>query len=112
MRKPLLFTVFIYLLLLVFLTIQPVSAAVPDETDYRLGVGDALRVRVFEWRSATGDVHQWDALKGEYDIGADGSVGIPLIGSIKAAGLTTGQLADEISSELQSRLKLSIRPQA
>jgi polysaccharide biosynthesis/export protein ExoF len=37
---------------------------------------------------------------------------MPLLGSLKASGLTTAQLADEISNDLQSRLKLSIRPQA
>lgn len=83
-----------------------------DGADYRLGVGDDLRIRVFEWRSATGDVHEWSALKGEYDVGADGSIAMPLLGTLKASGLTTAQLADTISTQLQSRLGLSIRPQA
>ena len=87
-------------------------AASPAGTDYRLGVGDEVRVKVFEWRSATGDVHEWTALDGSYDIGADGAIPLPLLGDLKATGLTPSQLADAISSQLQSRLNLTIRPQA
>src|SRR5581483_6387585 len=119
MRKLSLKTAFLLLVSLVILpgaaTLAAPSgdpAAPAANTDYHLGVGDDLRIRVFEWRSATGDVHQWDALKGEYNVGADGSIAMPLLGSVKASGLTTAQLADAISEQLQSRLKLSIRPEA
>lgn len=112
MRKLLLSAAFLSLILPVNFPRMAARAAPSDGPDYRLGVGDELRIRVFEWRSATGDVHQWDALKGEYDVGADGSIAMPLLGTLKASGLTTAQLADAISSDLQSRLKLSIRPEA
>lgn len=112
MRQLLLFAAFSCLILNTVFPDTAALAAVSAAPDYRLGVGDQLRIRVFEWRAATGDVHQWDALKGEYAVGADGSIAMPLLGTIKASGLTTTQLADAISDELQSRLKLSIRPEA
>ncbi|HEY1794634.1 MAG TPA: polysaccharide biosynthesis/export family protein [Stellaceae bacterium] len=112
MRKLLLSTAVWLLILPVILPAAAAPATPSDGGGYRLGVGDELRIRVFEWRSATGDVHQWDALKGEYDVGADGSIAMPLLGALKASGLSTTQLGDEISDQLQSRLKLSIRPQA
>lgn len=87
-------------------------AAPPGAADYRLDVGDKLRVKVFEWRSATGDVHEWTPLTGEYDVGADGAISMPLVGSLKASGQTIDQLADTISNQLQSKLGLTIRPQA
>jgi polysaccharide biosynthesis/export protein ExoF len=87
-------------------------AALPGDASYRLDVGDKLRVKVFEWRSATGDVHEWTPLTGEYDVGADGAISMPLVGSLKASGLTIDQLADAISNQLQSKLGLTIRPQA
>jgi protein involved in polysaccharide export with SLBB domain len=37
---------------------------------------------------------------------------MPLLGAVKAVGATTDQLADLISSQLQTRFGLSIRPQA
>jgi polysaccharide biosynthesis/export protein ExoF len=37
---------------------------------------------------------------------------MPLLGSLKASGSTIDQLADAISNQLQSKLGLTIRPQA
>ena len=89
------------------------ARAAPSEgASYRLDVGDKLKVKVFEWRSATGDVHEWTPLTGEYDVGADGAISMPLVGSLKASGLTIDQLSDAISNQLQSKLGLTIRPQA
>ena len=112
MRKLLLSALFLSLIVPAGFPGGMALAAGAEGPDYRLGVGDQLRIRVFEWRAATGDAHQWDALKGEYAVGADGAIAMPLLGTIKASGLSTAQLADAISSELRSRLKLSIRPQA
>lgn len=89
-----------------------VAAAAPGGPGYRLDVGDELRIKIFEWRSATGDVHEWTALNGDYDVASGGSLSLPLIGEIRAAGATTDQLAETISSQLQSRLGLTIRPLA
>jgi protein involved in polysaccharide export with SLBB domain len=83
-----------------------------DGAGYRLDAGDNLRIKVFDWRSATGEVHEWTGLNGEYEIGADGTVSMPLLGAVKAAGETTDQLADAVATQLQSRLGLTIRPQA
>jgi exopolysaccharide production protein ExoF len=89
------------------------ARATPSEgVNYRLDVGDKLKVKVFEWRAATGDVHEWTPLTGEYDVGADGAISLPLVGSLKASGLTIDQLSDAISNQLQSKLGLTIRPQA
>jgi polysaccharide biosynthesis/export protein ExoF len=90
----------------------PLAAALTDDTGYHLDVGDELRVKVFEWRSSVGDVHEWTALNGKYDVGADGAVSMPLLGAVKAAGLTLDQLSDTISTQLQTRFGLTIRPQA
>ncbi|HVH78646.1 MAG TPA: polysaccharide biosynthesis/export family protein [Stellaceae bacterium] len=95
-----------------FAAYGPRAAMAAVGSDYRLGVGDELRIKVFEWRSATGDVHEWTALTGDYEISADGGVALPLLGAVKAAGQTVGQLGDAISSNLQTRLNLTIRPEA
>jgi polysaccharide biosynthesis/export protein ExoF len=108
MRKLLLAGIF----LTAILSGMTALAASPGGADYRLDVGDKLRVKVFEWRSATGDVHEWTPLTAEYDVGADGAISMPLAGSLKASGLTIDQLADAISNQLQSKLGLTIRPQA
>jgi exopolysaccharide production protein ExoF len=78
----------------------------------QLESGDQVRIKVFEWRSSVGDVHEWTALNADYRVAADGSLSLPLLGAIKVAGITTEELADTISTRLQTSLGLAIRPQA
>lgn len=88
------------------------AAPAAGDASYRLGVGDQVRIRVLEWRSAVGDVHEWSALNTNVSVGPGGNVSLPLLGAIKASGTTTEQLAAAISDRLQSSLKLTIRPRA
>jgi polysaccharide export outer membrane protein len=71
------------------------SAAAPvqgGETAYRLGPGDKLRIITY------GEV----SLTGEFGVNDVGQVSLPLIGSIKANGLTVSQLAAAITVALQN----------
>jgi exopolysaccharide production protein ExoF len=67
---------------------------------YKLGVSDRLKIKVQEWPD----------LGGEYAVTADGSVSLPLIGNINAAGLQVKELAQEISDRLQRRAGGAERP--
>ena len=70
----------------------PGAPAVPYPT-YRLGSGDQLRVIVFGQ----------DNLSRLYNVDSSGSVALPLIGPIRARGLTTAQLANDIANELKQK---------
>ena len=59
--------------------------------DYRLGAGDKLRVAVYGV----------DALGGEFEVPGGGSISLPLIGEVQAAGLTTLQLQSRIEAALR-----------
>ncbi len=61
--------------------------------EYRLGGGDQVRIITF------GE----DQLTGEFRVDDQGNIGLPLLGSVKAAGLTTEQLDSRISDELKAR---------
>ncbi len=67
---------------------------------YRLGVQDKLKIHVSEW----------PALTGEFTVGADGQVSLPIVGEIKAMGLLTGELAAMISRRLQEKGALKDPP--
>src|SRR4030088_2829490 len=70
--------------LLVLLTgIAGADATSPD-TNYRLGTGDQVRLKIYEWRSAVGEVYAWTALNADFRVGPDGNVSLPLIGSVPA----------------------------
>ena len=59
---------------------------------YVLGVGDKVHVVVYGETDLTGD----------YDVGSTGDLHLPLIGAIKAAGLTLAQLESEMQTKLSA----------
>ena len=88
-------------------------AGAQDSGDgYRLGAMDKLRIRVVEWQSAEGAVRDWSALGGDYLVGPDGSISLPFIGQIEAAGRTPAEIASVIGEDLQQTLGLMDRPNA
>ncbi|RWK62058.1 MAG: sugar ABC transporter substrate-binding protein [Mesorhizobium sp.] len=85
-----------------------VSAA--NAKDYVLGPQDKLRVKVYEWRASRDTIFGWDAINDEYTVGPNGSVSLPLVGEIKAAGLTTGEIANSIGYRLMKSVGLMRKP--
>ncbi|MCB1693361.1 MAG: polysaccharide export protein [Pseudomonadales bacterium] len=81
-------------LLLVFpvflVSVTPIQAQNLDNRVYSLGVGDRLRVIVF------GE----DNLSGEFEIGSQGSINLPLIGDVLAEGGTIDELEDRVEARL------------
>src|SRR3989338_4704511 len=64
----------------------------PDaDIDYELGSGDRLRVIVF------GEPD----LSGEFDVGGSGVVALPLIGQVRAKGLTLSAFEDAVETKLR-----------
>ena len=61
--------------------------------DYQLGAGDQVRIITFADEQLTG----------EFRVNDNGTVALPLLGAVKAVGLTPNQLASEISDTLRSR---------
>ena len=59
------------------------TAASAQAENYQLGTGDKVKITVFNEPT----------LSGEFTIGSDGSVSLPLIGSVGASGKTASQLA-------------------
>ena len=67
---------------------------------YRLDTGDQLRVTVFNQAQLTGD----------YKVGADGTISMPLIGEISARGQTTGELEQALVQRLSVEKNLLVNP--
>jgi len=68
--------------------------------DLVLGVEDRLRITIY----------QWGELTGEYGVSYAGTVFLPLIGEVTAAGRTPGELASDISDELRRAAELAEQP--
>lgn len=71
--------------------LQPLPPAPPQT--YRLGPGDQVRMLTY------GE----DALSEIFRVNAQGNISVPLLGDVKAGGLTTDQLAREVSQTLAQR---------
>jgi polysaccharide export outer membrane protein len=61
---------------------------------YRLGPGDKVRLKIY------GDTDMND----QYEVNSAGYVSIPLVGKVKAAGLTTRQLEDALMSRMKGKI--------
>ncbi|MDP4023752.1 polysaccharide biosynthesis/export family protein [Methylobacterium sp. NEAU 140] len=88
------------LLLLGALSLACTGRAAATESQYSLGPQDRVKIHVYEW----------PALTGEFTISSEGSVSLPLIGDITAAGLQTTQLANLVSSRLKDKAGLTEPP--
>jgi len=96
---------FPYLLALIFLTLQPTGFLLASETNtqrqdhtpspFILGAGDVLKIYVWNHKSLSFNI----------PINPNGKINYPLIGEIKAAGLTEAELENRISKNLQTHIK-------
>ena len=67
------------------------TADVRQPAEYRLGLGDKVRVRVYGA----------DQIGGEFPVDLSGSIDLPLVGVVKAEGLTAPELKKDIAQSLQ-----------
>lgn len=80
----------IFSALLILLLSGNVFADQPQSHGYRLGVGDKLKVSVFGHSE----------LSGEFVVGGNGNIVMPLIQGIQSQGLTTDELANAVTHRL------------
>ncbi|MBX3429777.1 MAG: polysaccharide export protein [Hyphomonadaceae bacterium] len=71
------------------------DVAVSDAPEYRLGPGDQIRITVFNEPDLTGP----------FTVGSQGTIAYPLVGSIRASGLTI----PEFTTALQTALATYVR---
>jgi len=88
------------------------SPAFADQAnaEYKLGPLDKVRLRVQEWRASKDEVYQYTALNEQYIVGPSGTLAVPLVGDVTAAGLTTTQLEKVIGDRLKQRLGMIESP--
>jgi len=81
-----------------------------QSSDYRLGVQDKLRIKVFEWRPSKDEMFEWAAFNSEYTVGATGKLSLPVVGEVPAVGLSTADLAQSIGERFKERMGLAANP--
>lgn len=91
--------------------ISTVSSVAADG-GYKLGVMDKVRIRVAEWQPADGSIRDWEVVGGEYSVGPSGTISLPFIGELPAAGKTPADVAGAIGEELRTKFALRNLPSA
>lgn len=79
-------------------------------TAYVLGPQDGLAIRVNSLRRDTGEIFTWQPLSGEFSVGADGTIFLPIIGQLSASGNTPETLAMMISDAVRKAANLVETP--
>ena len=74
--------------------LQSTSTVVTAPTEYRIGVGDKLSVRVFQVEDLSFD---------ELIVDTSGNIQLPLIGAVRAAGQTAGEMSRGIATQLAAQ---------
>lgn len=73
---------------------QVSEAVAASPSEYRIGVGDKLNVRVFQVEDLSFD---------ELVVDTSGNVQLPLIGAVRGAGRTAGEMSIEIAARLSAQ---------
>ncbi|WP_457154125.1 polysaccharide biosynthesis/export family protein [Mesorhizobium sp. P5_C1] len=81
-----------------------------SETDDRLAPQDTVELKVSGWDALRGGITEGVELNGAFTIGATGTLDLPGIGHVPAAGLRESELARLITDRLQARSGFDTRP--
>lgn len=69
-----------------------------------------ISLKVIQWIPLKGIYEQWEAISGDYVIGGDGSLTLPVIGTIPTSGKDSEEIASEIALSLREQLGLVKAP--
>lgn len=82
------------------------GSAKADEA-YTLGPKDKLAIGVGHWDVTEARYVAWEGVAGIYTVGPDGSISIPILGSVPAAGLTPAALGEKLGDLYRRQLGAS-----
>ncbi|MCX8279969.1 SLBB domain-containing protein [Phyllobacterium sp. 0TCS1.6C] len=78
---------------------MPLPAAASEP--YKLAPYTRLRLTVLEWVAARGEYREWSALNGEYVVSEEGSLLLPLVGTMEVSSFDAVTMATEVSKRVQ-----------
>ncbi len=103
-------TLLVALCLCTAVTISATAQTTDKALPFKLVPQTKIRISVVEWLAAEGEYKEWSAVGGEFTVGTDGKISVPLVGEINAIGHTPSEVANSISTALQSSTGLTVAP--
>jgi polysaccharide export outer membrane protein len=78
--------------------------------EYRLAADTKIQITIVQWNPSKGEYQRWDALGGAYQVSPEGTIGLPVIGSLHVSDNTSAEVAAHISAGLREKLGLISAP--
>ncbi|MDX8500747.1 polysaccharide biosynthesis/export family protein [Mesorhizobium sp. VK4C] len=100
----------LYISLTAAVALTVAAARAEDGLNYTTSPQDKLSVRVYDWQQADGTLREWPAFNGEFVVGSDGRVELPLIGLVDAASRSAPEIAVDVANRLQAQVGLIAKP--
>ncbi|RRH90215.1 hypothetical protein EH240_33180 [Mesorhizobium tamadayense] len=100
----------LYISLTAAVALTVAAARAEDGLNYPISPQDKLSVRVYAWQQADGTLREWPAFNGQFVVGSDGRVELPLIGLVDAASRSAPEIAADVANRLQAQVGLIAKP--
>ncbi len=78
--------------------------------EYNLGPQDKVKIKAYDWRPGSDEIHEWAALTGEFIVSASGKLSLPVVGDMDVDQTTTSDVARILAQKLKLRLGLTNAP--
>jgi polysaccharide export outer membrane protein len=70
-----------------------------------------VRLSVVQWMPTKGTYERWEALGGEFAVAGDGTVSLPILGTVAVGGLDETAFAAKVADQLKAKIGLIERPE-
>jgi exopolysaccharide production protein ExoF len=100
----------LYVSLTAAVALTVAAARADDGLNFTISPQDKLSVRVYDWQQAEGTLREWPAFHGEFVVGSNGRVELPLIGLVDAASRSAPEIAADVANRLQAQVGLIAKP--
>ncbi|MET3594582.1 exopolysaccharide production protein ExoF [Mesorhizobium shonense] len=100
----------LYISLTAAVALTVAAARAEDGLNYTISPQDKLSVRVYDWQQADGTLREWPAFNGQFVVGSDGRVELPLIGLVDAVSRNAPEIAVDVANRLQAQVGLIAKP--
>ncbi|TGV78569.1 exopolysaccharide biosynthesis protein [Mesorhizobium sp. M00.F.Ca.ET.149.01.1.1] len=78
--------------------------------DYRLAAQTKIHISIIQWNPSKGEYQRWEALSGDFLVSGQGTIALPVVGSLDVGGKTSTEVAAQISAALHDKMGLISPP--
>lgn len=85
------------------------TCALADE--YRLAAQTKIQISIVQWNPTKGEYLRWEPLGGTFQVSPEGTIALPVVGSLHVSDKTTVEVAALIATELRKKAGLLSAPE-